>query len=73
MAGALAGIVPANRIILFLEGGYDLTALATAPVATVQGVLAPQLDASWPEMSNGSAARLVDLTVEIAKEYWDLE
>jgi acetoin utilization deacetylase AcuC-like enzyme len=73
MAGALAGIVPANRIVSFLEGGYDLTALATAPVATVHGILAPSTDVSWPEMSNGSAVRLVDLTVEIASKYWDLE
>lgn len=73
MAGALAGIVPSNRIISFLEGGYDLTALATAPVATVEGILTPPHDTSWPEMSNGSAERLVDLTVEIAKEYWDVE
>ena len=72
MAGALAGIVPANRIISFLEGGYDLTALATAPVATVQGILSPPRDVSWPEMSNRSAERLVDLTVEVAKEYWDI-
>jgi len=73
MAGALAGIVPANRIISFLEGGYDLTALATAPVATVQGFLSPERDTVWPEMSNGSAERLVDLTVEVAKEHWDIE
>ena len=72
MAGVLAGIVPANRVVSFLEGGYDLTALATAPVATVQGVLNPPRDISRAEMSNGSAERLVDLTVEIAKEYWDL-
>ena len=72
MASALAGIVPPNRIVSFLEGGYDLTALATAPVATIQGILSPQHNPVWPEMSNGSAARLVDLTVEVAKEHWDL-
>jgi acetoin utilization deacetylase AcuC-like enzyme len=72
MAGALADIVSANRIVSFLEGGYDLTALATAPVATVQGFLGPQRNIAWPEMSNGSAGRLVDLTVEVAKEHWDL-
>jgi acetoin utilization deacetylase AcuC-like enzyme len=72
MAGALAGIVPANRIISFLEGGYDLTALATAPVATVQGFLSRRGEVSWPEMSNGSARRLVDLTVEIASDRWEL-
>jgi acetoin utilization deacetylase AcuC-like enzyme len=73
MAGALAGIVPSNRIISFLEGGYDLTALATAPVATVQAFLAPPRDISWPQMANRSAERLVDLTVEVAKEHWDIE
>ena len=73
MASALAGIVPANRIISFLEGGYDLTALSTAPVTTVQGLLTPDRDPSWSEMSNSSAGRLVDLTVEMASKYWDLE
>jgi len=73
MAGALARIVPANRIISFLEGGYDLTALATAPVATVQGFLSCSGEVSWPEMSNGSARRLVDLTVEIASKRWEVD
>ena len=73
MASALAGIVPANRIIAFLEGGYDLTALATAPAATVEGFLAPEHDISWPDMSNGSAARLVDLAVDVAAQRWDVE
>ncbi len=73
MASALAAIVPANRIVSFLEGGYDLTALATASVATVRGFLAPEPDIAWPAMSPGSAERLVDLAVEIASQYWDLE
>jgi acetoin utilization deacetylase AcuC-like enzyme len=72
MARALAEIVAANRIIAFLEGGYDLTALATAPVATVEGFLSPERAISWPEMSNGSAARLVDLAVEVAAQHWDV-
>ena len=73
MAGALAAIVPANRIVSFLEGGYDLNALATASVATVRGFLTPEPDTAWPAMSNGSAGRLVDLTAEIASEFWNVE
>ena len=72
MAGALGSIVGGRRIVSFLEGGYDLSVLATAPVVTVEGFLAPDGAAVWPEMSRGSARRLVDLSVEVAKEFWDL-
>lgn len=37
MAAVLASIVPANRTVVFLEGGYHLPALAASVAATLQG------------------------------------
>lgn len=73
LAGALSSIVPANRIVSFLEGGYDLTALATASVATVNGIVARDDNTTWPALGPGSARRLVDLAVEQAAKCWDVD
>ncbi|SVD78676.1 uncharacterized protein METZ01_LOCUS431530, partial [marine metagenome] len=35
----LVGLVPAGRAVLFLEGGYDLSALANSTGATVAAIL----------------------------------
>ena len=35
---AVAGLVPAGRLILFLEGGYDLGAIKRSVAATLEGV-----------------------------------
>jgi acetoin utilization deacetylase AcuC-like enzyme len=35
---AVAGLVPAGRLIMFLEGGYDLGAIKRSVAATVEGV-----------------------------------
>ncbi|MCL1598271.1 MAG: histone deacetylase [Actinomycetia bacterium] len=72
MAGALAEMVPPQRIVAFLEGGYDLDALATASQATVEGVLGGGQEAQWPSVIDGSAGRIVDLVVERVGRYWDL-
>ncbi len=72
MAGALADIVPANRIVAFLEGGYDLDALASSSAATVEGVLGDEGPQEWPSAIEGSADRVVDLIVERVGRYWDL-
>ncbi len=72
MAGALAKIVPSQRIVAFLEGGYDLDALATASQATVEGLLGGGQEARWPSVIDGSAGRIADLVVERVGRYWDL-
>lgn len=72
MARALAEIVPPNRIIAFLEGGYDLDALATSSSATVEGLLGIDHPLEWPHDIKGSAARIIDLVVEQAAHHWDL-
>jgi len=72
MASALADLVPSDRVVAFLEGGYDLDALATASAATVEGLLGIRSFGTWPESLTGSARRLVDLAVENVGTYWEL-
>jgi acetoin utilization deacetylase AcuC-like enzyme len=72
MARALGQVVPPNRIIAFLEGGYDLDALATSSVATVEGLLGIEHASEWPRNVEGSAGRIVDLVVEQMEHHWDV-
>jgi len=73
MAAALVDIVPKNRLVSFLEGGYDLSALATGAVATVDGATGAYSDLVWPANIDGSAGKTVGLAVESAARYWDLD
>ena len=78
MARALAGAVGSNRMISFLEGGYDLSALGTAAALTVRGALGLVTDAipgdwSWPTEVEGSAAKTVEMAVESARRFWRVD
>lgn len=73
MAQALASVVPANRIISFLEGGYDLSALGTGSVATIDGVVGRVGDIIWPSEIAGSAGKTVSLAREAVAKHWDLD
>jgi acetoin utilization deacetylase AcuC-like enzyme len=72
MACRLASVVPSNRIISFLEGGYDLSALATGSVATIEGATGAFKDIVWPTSIAGSAARTVAMASEALGPYWDI-
>jgi len=72
MATALAGLVPASRVVAFLEGGYDLDALATGSAATVEGLLGLRAFGTLPEGLTGSARRFVDLAAENVGTHWEL-
>jgi acetoin utilization deacetylase AcuC-like enzyme len=70
MARALLSIVPGDRIIAFLEGGYDLDALGGASVATLDGLTGKIADPVWPTEVRGAARKIVDLaTVEISRHW----
>jgi acetoin utilization deacetylase AcuC-like enzyme len=72
MAASLASITPARRTIAFLEGGYDLGAVAESARLTVEGTLdgyGPQLS---PDEVSGSARRVTQLAVEALSRNWDL-
>lgn len=72
MASALVSVVPQNRIVSFLEGGYDLSALGTGAVATLDGLIEGTEPAVWPSEITGSAAKMVDLARDAVATYWDL-
>ena len=72
MAREVARIVPANRTVAFLEGGYDLEAIAASASATVRGTLALEPTQPLPDVVSGSAARTVELTVEALRSHWEV-
>jgi acetoin utilization deacetylase AcuC-like enzyme len=72
MASALVSVVPSNRVIAFLEGGYYLGALAEASVATLDGLTGSIADPIWPTEVQGSAAKVVDLAADEIGRYWKI-
>ena len=74
MSAALRAVVPVNRVIFFLEGGYDLAAMRSAAAATLQG-LASSIDpddAVAEGLALGSSGQLLRAGVERAQRYWEL-
>jgi acetoin utilization deacetylase AcuC-like enzyme len=69
MTARLAALVPAGRVVAFLEGGYDLGALATSAAACVAALAGDELELE-PPTSGGpgseavAAARLVHERLE---------
>jgi acetoin utilization deacetylase AcuC-like enzyme len=72
MGSALSTVVPSNRIIAFLEGGYDLDALGTGSVATVKGIDGKYGDVDWPTEVTGAAGQVAELAREAVGKYWEL-
>lgn len=72
MAASLTSIVRADRIVAFLEGGYDLDALALSAAATVEGLTALPRDTALPSVVRGQAGQVLDLAVEALAPYWEL-
>jgi acetoin utilization deacetylase AcuC-like enzyme len=72
MARSLVSVVPSNRVIAFLEGGYDLDALGESSVATLDGLTGRIAEPAWPTEVEGSAARVVDLAAEEIGRYWKI-
>ena len=73
MASSLAEVVPASRTIAFLEGGYDLQAIAESAGATVEGSLGiGASEGRLPTEVTGSAGRVTELVVEALSEFWEV-
>lgn len=72
MAASLTSIVSANRIVAFLEGGYDLDALASSAAATVESLTAPPSDTELPTVVRGDMGRVLDIAVKALGPYWEL-
>jgi acetoin utilization deacetylase AcuC-like enzyme len=74
MASMLAGVVPANHIVYFLEGGYDLEAMKASVAATLLGT-AGRVEVSLPQP--GPAAhggwRIARHVADVAAATFDLD
>ncbi len=72
MAASIAAIVPSSRIVAFLEGGYDLSAVEASTRESIHGVLGITDAADLPTAMSGSVERVCDLAVEALSPYWEL-
>lgn len=71
MASSLTTLVDPNRVVTFLEGGYDLAAITGSVTATVQGLfgLPDDFEAPHGQSPDASWAALDD-AIEIAGPSW---
>ena len=67
---AAAQLAPASRLVLFLEGGYDLGALKRSAAATLEGIAGhpPMGD---PISSPASAWRFLEQSIEAVTEAFE--
>lgn len=70
MAGRLAKIAP-ERIIFFLEGGYELDAISTSVTAALDG-LAGDFPGLTGDESPPRAQHMVQVALDQAAKHWDL-
>jgi len=71
IAGALVSMVPAGRRLVFLEGGYDLEALAACTASTVSALAGLREHPEEPT-SGGPGVRAVDAAVRSRQQVADL-
>lgn len=73
MAARIASLVPAQRVIYFLEGGYNLAAIEASVTATVDGASGDAPDeANQGSASPAAAWRAVDLATEALAPFWEI-
>ncbi len=72
MAQAIRAVVAADRIVAFLEGGYDLTALTESVAATLQGVAAGPSVGIVAGEPGGEAAEVLARAVTLFSRWWEL-
>lgn len=74
MAAQVAAVHPPNRIVLALEGGYDLGALEQSAATTLMGLAGITADAeSVPSRSSPTtAAAAVDEATEAISRHWTI-
>lgn len=71
MASALTEVVPSNRTIFFLEGGYDLDGIRTSVSATLAGSAGvPVPDETLRPTSPGDAFRILDEVSAAVAAVW---
>ena len=71
MASRLTARFPANRVVVALEGGYDLEALEDGTAATVRG-LAGQVPTEEPIPSADDPAPVLDRVAAAVRRHWGI-
>ena len=71
MASRLTARFPANRVVVALEGGYDLEALEDGTAATVRG-LAGQVPTEEPIPSAHDPAPVLDRVAAAVRRHWGI-
>ena len=72
MAARLAEIHPANRIVLALEGGYDLTALRDCTTASLRGLAGSHSDRGADRTSPPTALEALKGAGGVISRHWQL-
>lgn len=73
MAGSLRDVTPPGRTILFLEGGYNLTAVRQSVAATICGLAGvPVPDETVRHASSQRSWRTLEFVVEQQQRYWEV-
>lgn len=71
MSAAASALVPPNRTVFVLEGGYDLEALRSSVRATLVGLEEPP--ATLPDLTSPDRSfAALEAVVEQARQVWDL-
>jgi acetoin utilization deacetylase AcuC-like enzyme len=71
MASQLATLLPPNRIITFLEGGYHLPAITTSVAATLRGFAGLTEDRA-PRRSPVVSWEMLEEAIAVAARSWDV-
>jgi len=72
MSSAVKAAAPRRRLILFLEGGYNLAAMERSVTATMAGMAGEPLMEGEHHVSPEGAWRILDLLVEAQRPFWKL-
>lgn len=73
MGAALRGVVGDGRTILFLEGGYNLTAIQGSVTATLRGLAGIPVPEEGQRPASGSRSwRTLDFVVEAQQRHWQV-
>jgi acetoin utilization deacetylase AcuC-like enzyme len=71
IASRVSEVISPSRIVLALEGGYDLEGLRASAAATVLGVAGIELDFEEPRRSEGEGAKAaLEAATEAIRAHW---
>jgi acetoin utilization deacetylase AcuC-like enzyme len=72
MAAQLRRIVPPNRIVVFLEGGYHLQAITTSVAEMLRGLAGTNVDHGTPLVSPSASWEAFEAAAVVTGRHWRL-